>query len=308
MLKYILKRFAYIIPTLLGVSILVFCTIRLIPGDPTEVMLGRHSTPELKEIAMHQLGLDRPFYIQFILWLKNILTGNWGLSIFSRVPVFKLILKRFAFSAKVALLAIFEISIFGILFGVISAYKADTITDKILRIISILFWSFPYFILALILLYIFALRIPILPSIGGEGIEHIILPSFSLSLVGIAYISRMTRGSILEVAGQDFVRTAQAKGLSKRRILLVHILKNAFLPVITMLGMQFGWLLSGSYIVETIFSLPGLGELTIRSILNRDYPIVQGAILFTAIIFSSINLFVDIIYAYLDPRVRYEGV
>lgn len=306
MLRYILKRVGYFIPTILGVSIIVFSLMRLIPGDPIEIMLGQHATPEIQEIARRQLGLDKPIYIQFVLWLRNMLMGNWGRSIFSRVPVIKLVLRRFNFTIRLALLSMIELSFFGLLLGIIAAYKMDSITDKSLRIFGILWWSAPSFVTALILLYVFSVYLGLFPSMGGGGIEHLVLPSFSISLGGMGYISRMTRGSILEVAGQDFVKTATAKGLTKRRIMIYHILKNALLPVVTMIGMQFGMFLGGSFIIETIYSLPGLGELTTRSILNRDYPLVQGAIFFIALMFSSTNLIVDIIYTYLDPRIRYE--
>lgn len=306
MLRYTLKRLFYILPTVLGVSLIVFILMRFIPGDPIEIMLGQHATPELQEIARRQLGLDKPIYIQFVFWLRNMLMGNWGRSIFNRYPVLGLVLDRFSFTIRLALLSMVEICVFGLLLGILAAYKVGSTTDHSLRLFGILWWSAPSFVTALILLYVFAVYLGLFPSMGGGGIEHLILPSFSISLGGIGYISRMTRGSILEVAGQDFVRTAQAKGLTKRRVMISHIFRNALLPVVTIIGMQFGWFLGGSYIVETIFSLPGLGELTTRSILNRDYPVVQGAVFFIALIFSSINLIVDIIYTYLDPRVRYE--
>jgi len=306
MLRYILKRLGYFIPTIIGVSILVFMLMRLIPGDPIEIILGQHASPEVQELAKHQLGLDKPIYIQFFFWFRNMLVGNWGRSIFNRTPVTQLVFKRFSFTLRLALLSMFEISFFGLILGIIASLKVNTIIDKFLRIFGILWWSAPSFVTALILLYIFAVYFKVLPALGGGGIEHMILPSFSISLGGMGYISRMTRGSILEVAGQDFVKTAQAKGLSRRRVMINHIFKNALLPVVTMIGMQFGWFLSGSYIIETIFSLPGLGELTLRSILNRDYPVVQGSVFFIAFIFSAVNLIVDVIYTYLDPRVRYE--
>lgn len=306
MLKYILKRLLYLIPTIFGVSIIVFVLIRLIPGDPIEIILGQHATAELQEQAMRQLGLDKPIYVQFIYWLRNMLTGNWGRSIFNRRLVSELIIRRFTFTVQLALISMVLVTSAGILLGVLAGYKAGTISDKAIRNFSILLWSAPTFLIALILLLVFSIWLDLFPSMGAGGIEHLVLPSLALSSAGVSYINRMVRGSILEVAGLDFVRTAQAKGLSKRKIMFEHILKNALLPVVTMLGMQFGWFLSGSFIVETIFSLPGLGELTTRSILNRDYPVVQGCVFFMATIYCSMNLIVDIIYTYLDPRVRYE--
>lgn len=306
MLRYTLKRLLYILPTILGVSLIVFLLMRFIPGDPVEIMLGQHATPELQEIARRQLGLDKPIYIQFVFWLRNMLTGDWGRSIFNRFPVLYLVLHRFSFTVQLALLSMVEVCIFGLLLGILSAYKMGSTTDHSLRLFGILWWSAPSFVTALILLYVFAVYLGFFPSMGAGGIEHLILPSLSISLGGMGYLSRMTRGSILEIAGQDFVRTAQAKGLTKRRVMVSHIFRNALLPVVTIIGMQFGRFLGGSYIIETIFALPGLGELTTRSILNRDYPVIQGAVFFVALMFSLINLIVDIIYTYLDPRVRYE--
>lgn len=308
MFNYVLKRVAYIIPTVLGISVLTFVMIRLIPGDPGEVILGQHATGEAAEIIRKQLGLDKPIFVQYFYWLKNILVGNWGKSIFSGDSVLRLILFRFGYTAQLALLSIAIITIFGILLGVLSAWKANSIYDNLIRGISILFWSSPYFITALVLLVLFGVYLPLFPIMGAGGIEHLILPSFSLSLAGIVWISRLTRGSMLEIAGQNFILTAEAKGLPKRRIIFTHILKNSILPVITMLGIEFGWLLSGSFLVETIFSYPGLGELTVRSILNRDYPVVQGCVIFIATIYCLINLAVDILYAFIDPRVRYGKV
>jgi len=306
MLRYILKRLLYLIPTIFGVSIIVFVLIRMIPGDPIEIILGQHATVELQEQAMRQLGLDKPIYVQFFYWLRNMLTGYWGRSLFNRRLVSELIIRRFTFTFQLALLSMAFVTSAGILLGVLAGYKAGTWVDKVVRNFSILIWSAPTFLIALIFLLVFSIYLGLFPSMGAGGIEHLILPSLALSSAGISYVNRMVRASILEVAGLDFVKTAYAKGLTKRRIMFEHILKNALLPVVTILGMQFGWFLSGSFIVETIFSLPGLGELTTRSILNRDYPVVQGCVFFIAVIYSSMNLIVDVIYTYLDPRVRYE--
>lgn len=306
MWKYIVKRIGYFIPTILGVSIIVFILVRLIPGNPIEIILGMKATPELEELAKRQLGLDKPIYIQFFYWLRNMAAGNWGQSIFSRIPVIDLILFRFRFTLKLALISMVEVVIFGLSLGILSALTADTVFDKLFRTLTILIYSPPYFVTALILMYVFSLYLGILPSMGAESAKHLLLPSFSLSFVGMAYISRITRGSILEVVGEDYVKTARAKGLPRMRIIIYHVLKNALLPIITVLGLQFGWFLSGSFIIETIFSLPGLGELATRSILNRDYPVVQGSVFFIALLYSSINLIVDVIYTFLDPRVQYE--
>jgi peptide/nickel transport system permease protein len=307
MWRYILKRIGYFIPTILGACLLAFIIVRLIPGDPVEIILGIHAiTPEIRTYYQHVLGLDQPIYVQFIIWFQRMLTGDWGTSIISGLSVRDLVFRRFINTLQVTLIAIIFIIIIGTILGIISANKTGTRTDKILRVFSILGWSLPDFLTGLIFILIFSLYLNILPSMGGGGIEHLILPSLTLSIGSIAYVSRITRGSLLDVAVQDFVRTARAKGLSKGKIMINHILRNALLPIITILGMEFGWLLSGSFIVETIFSYPGIGGLTVQSISNRDFTVVQGCVFFIAIILCTINLIIDIIYVYLDPRVRYE--
>ena len=306
MWRYILKRLSYFIPTILGVTLITFTLVRLIPGDPVEIILGQHATAEVVDIYRRQLGLDRPIYIQYLIWLRRMFTGDWGVSMISNAKVMDLIFNRFKYTVQLALFSMAIVSLIGVFFGVLSAYKVDSRIDKGLRFFTIFGWSIPSFLSGLVLIYIFALRIHLFPAMGAGGIKHLILPSLTLSVWGVSYISRMTRGSILEVAGQDFVRTAQAKGLKRKRIWLKHILKNSLLPVVTMLGMQFGWFLGGSFIVETIFSFPGLGFLTTTSVLNRDYTVVQGAVLFIAFIYCIINLAVDILYVFLDPRVSYE--
>jgi peptide/nickel transport system permease protein len=197
-------------------------------------------------------------------------------------------------------------SIFGITLGVFSAYKAGTRIDSVIRFISILGWAMPQFLIGIVLIYVFSLKLNWLPAMGAGSLQHLVLPSITIAFSGVSYLSRITRGSLLEVAGQDFVKTAIAKGLPRRKILVSHILRNGLLPVITVLGLSFGWALSGSFIVETIFSYPGIGFLSTSSVTRRDYPVVQGTVLFFALIYCLSNLIVDVLYVYLDPRVRYE--
>lgn len=306
MWKYIIKRVLYLIPTLLGISILVFTIVRLIPGDPAEIILGQRATEDIMIIVRQQMGLDRPIYVQYIIWLRNLLTGNWGISLISNANVTYLISNRFGRTVNLAIFSMALISGFGIMLGVISAYKVGTRIDNLLRFFMILTWSLPSFLVGILLIYIFALKLKMFPAMGAGELRHLVLPALATSTGGIAYIGRITRGALLEVAGQDFVKTATAKGLRKTRILFTHILRNALLPIVTVLGMSFGWALSGSFIVETIFSYPGLGFLITQSVSTRDYPVAQGCILFTAIIYSVTNLIVDILYVYLDPRIRYE--
>jgi peptide/nickel transport system permease protein len=306
MWKYIIKRVLYLIPTLLGISILVFTIVRLIPGDPAEIILGQRATEDIMIIVRQQMGLDKPIYVQYIIWLRNIITGNWGISLISNAKVTYLLSNRFGRTVNLAIFSMALISGFGIILGVISAYKVGTRIDNLLRFFMILTWSLPSFLVAILLIYIFALKLKMFPAMGAGELRHLVLPALATSTGGVAYIGRITRGALLEVAGQDFVKTATAKGLRKTKILFTHILRNALLPIVTVLGMSFGWALSGSFIVETIFSYPGLGFLITQSVSTRDYPVAQGCILFTAIIYSVTNLIVDILYVYLDPRIRYE--
>jgi peptide/nickel transport system permease protein len=306
MWKYILRRTIYLLPTLLGITILVFTIVRLIPGDPAEIILGQRATEDVIIIIRQQMGLDRPIYIQYLIWIRFLLVGNWGKSLISNASTTYLISNRFARTVNLAVLSMALISGLGILLGVISAYKVGTRIDNALRFFMILTWSLPSFLVGILLIYIFALKLKMFPALGAGSLRHLVLPALATSTGGVAYIGRITRGALLEVSGQDFVKTARAKGLKRTRILFTHILRNALLPIITVLGMSFSWALSGSFIVETIFSYPGIGFLITQSVSNRDYPIVQGCILFTAIIYSVTNLIVDVLYVYLDPRIRYE--
>ncbi len=306
MWKYILKRVLYLLPTLFGISLIVFTLVRLIPGDPAEIILGQRATEDIIIIIRRQMGLDKPIYVQYIIWMRNLLMGNWGVSLISNAPTTYLISHRFRYTFNLAIFTMFLITTGGLTLGVISAYKVGSRIDKILRFVVIFGWSLPSFLVSIVLIYIFALKLRMFPAFGAGEFRHLVLPAIASSIGGISYISRITRGSLLEVAGQDFVKTAKAKGLKVRRILISHVLRNALLPIVTVLGMSFGWALSGSFIVETIFSYPGIGFLTVQSVSNRDYPVVQGAILFIAIIYSLTNLIVDVLYVYLDPRIRYE--
>ena len=306
MWKYIGKRVLYLLPTLFGISLLVFTIVRLIPGDPAAIILGQRATEDLLIILREQMGLDKPIYIQFIIWFRNLMMGNWGTSLISNSDVTYLISNRFGRTVNLALLSMALISGVGIILGVISAYKVGTRIDNVLRFFMIFTWSLPSFLVAILLIYVFALKLKMFPAMGAGELRHLVLPALATSTGGIAYIGRITRGALLEVAGQDFVKTARAKGLRKTTILFTHILRNALLPIVTVLGMSFGWALSGSFIVETIFSYPGIGFLIVQSVSTRDYPVIQGSILFTAVIYSVTNLIVGILYVYLDPRIRYE--
>lgn len=306
MLRYIVRRIGYLFLTLVGVSIIIFASLRILPGSPVTTFLGIHAKGELLEYYSKQLGLDKPLHFQYFIWLKNVMQGSWGVSVLNGLPVYYLVMNRFYNTAKLALFSIILTVCGGILFGVASAYEPRSIVDKIIRLISSIGFSTPSFLTGLILIYIFALQLRILPVMGFGSIQHLILPGITLSLWGISFTNRMTRGSIMDIMEENFVKILEAKGLGKMKIFFNHILRNSLLPIVTILGIQVGWLLGGSYIVETIFNYPGIGQLTILNISSRDYPIVQGSILFTTFIFGLINLVVDILYVYLDPRIRYE--
>jgi len=306
MWKYIVKRLVYLIPTLFGITILTFAIMRLIPGDPVEIILGQRTTAELVEIFEKQLGLDKPIYVQYLIWLRNILTGNLGKSLISNMEVSYLIFKRFHYTVRLAILTTAVNSSLGLFTGIISAYKAGGKVDKALRFWNIFGWSMPSFLVGIVLMYVFAVRLRLLPALGYGSIAHLIMPTMAIAFGGSSYLSRLTRGSLIEIAGQDFVKTAKAKGLTRRKIMVSHVMRNGLLPIVTVLAGSFRGALGGSFIIETIFSYPGIGYLATQSVSRRDYAVVQGSVLFFATLTCLTNLIVDILYVYLDPRVRYE--
>lgn len=334
MAQYIARRLLALFPVLLGVSILVFALIRMIPGDPVTVMLGERARPEDIARLREQMGLDRPIYIQYFEWLGHVLRGDLGNSIINRTPVMGELMQR--------LPATIELVFFGMLFGVtvgvtigiVSAVKRDTWIDTGAMFGALIGVSMPVYWLALILIYALAVNRQIFPPSTRLDVEltvirrtgfmlvdtllmgdfqmflnalwHLVLPSIVLGTTIMPILARLTRSSMLEVLGQDYVRTARSKGLIEKTVIMRHALKNALLPIVTVVGLQLGGLLGGALLTETIFSWPGMGLWTYRAILGRDYPIVQGAVLVSATIYVFANLLVDISYAYLDPRIRYQ--
>lgn len=315
MKRYILKRLLALIPVLIGVTILVFLIMQLAPGDPAQIMLGSKATQSNINALRHQLGLDKPLYQQYFIWLGKVLTGDWGRSIQLRRAVLPLVWMRFQATAILTVFAALIAIIFGMFAGIISATKQYSIWDRLLMFLALVGFCLPVFWLGLIMQIIFGLKLGWLPvsgmhSPGGEGfldtIPYLILPALTLSVGSMAEIARMTRSSMLEVIRQDYIRTARAKGLGQRAVVFRHALKNALIPVVTVVGMQFGYLLAGAVLVEIIFSWPGLGTLMVNGILARDFPLVQGIVLFVASVYVLVNLIVDIIYAFLDPRISYN--
>lgn len=333
--RYLFKRSLTLILVLLGVSLLVFGFVRLIPGDPAVVMLGERATPENIERVRAQLGLDKPIHEQYLIFIANALRGDLGTSVLRQEPVTREIIRRFPATIELAFGAIIFATLMGIPLGILSAIKRNSWFDASSMVVALTGVSMPIFWLGLMLIFLFAVMLRWLPSgarldanaqyepitnlvlldsllqanlaLFGQGLRHLILPALALGTIPMAIIARMTRSSMLEVLNQDYVRTARAKGLKERSVILSHALRNALLPVITVVGLQVGILLSGAILTETVFSWPGIGRWLVDAIYARDYPIVQGVTLTIAIIFVVINLIVDILYTLVDPRVRFDS-
>ena len=306
MIGYIIKRLLLAIPTILGVIFIVMLTIELVPGDPVELMLGEHATRDAVENVRTALGLDKPLLTRYILYLKNLAEGDMGRSIRENRDVSKEISDVWPATLKLTIAAMIIALLVGTALGIISAVKPNSYFDGLNRIFSLFGLSMPVFWTGLVMIVIFSFWLRLFP-IGGTGsFRHVILPAITLSLPSIAMISRMTRSSLLEVLREDYVRTARAKGLSEKKVILKHALKNAFIPIITLSGLQTGQLMGGAILTETVFAWPGLGRLMVRAIFARDYILLQGAVLVFALAFVVINLIVDISYSFIDPRVSYK--
>ncbi|NMI07560.1 ABC transporter permease [Paenibacillus sp. SZ31] len=306
MFNYILKRLLQMIPTLIGVSLLSFVILQLVPGDPAELIAGMDASPEEVQIIRERLGTDKPLYEQYVQYNLQLLKGDLGTSMRSDNPVLQEILERFPNTVILTLLATLVTVVIGLFTGVIAATKPGSARDHASMAFSLFGISMPVFWLGIILILVFAYYIPILPSGGSSEFKHFILPALVLGISSAAVLARLTRSSILEVINQDYIRTAKAKGVREWLIIYKHALKNAFVPIITVIGMEIGNLLGGAVLTETVFSMNGLGRYIIQSIQFRDYSAVQGSILFVALIFVIINLLVDLCYAAVDPRIRYD--
>ena len=307
MTKYILKRLLLLIPTLLGVSFIVFSLLYLSPGDAALAAAGPNATKETVEAIRQNLGLNEPFLVQYGNYLKNlVLHFDLGKSYQSGGSVTKALLRVFPTTIKLASGALIISIIIGISFGVLAAIKKNTIIDSIITAFGMVGLAMPIFWSGLLLIIIFSTKLKVLPASGFSSFKQMILPWFALGFQSSAVIMRMTRSAMLDVLDKDYIRTALSKGLVKRKIILVHALKNAMVPVITTIGLQAGGLLGGSILTETIFSIPGIGRLMVDSIKTRDYPIILGAILLIAIVYSLISIIVDILYGFINPRIKTE--
>ncbi|WP_027633780.1 nickel ABC transporter permease [Clostridium hydrogeniformans] len=304
MYKYVLKRIAFLIPVLIGVTFLVFSIMSLTPGDPAQLILGEKATTQDVNALREKMGLDDPFIVQYGRFLKNAAQGDFGRSYTSKRMVFNEIFQRFPNTLVLALLGVAVSILIGIPVGIISATKQYSLIDSFCMVIALIGVSMPNFWFGLMLILVFSVNLGVLPSGGFMGLKSLILPAITLGYSSSAIITRMTRSSMLEVIRQDFIRTARAKGVKEKKVILKHGLKNALIPIITVVGLQFGGLLGGAVLTETVFSWPGVGTLLVDAIRQKDTPMVLAAVVFLATTFSICNLLVDILYAYVDPRIK----
>jgi len=333
MITYIVRRLLGAIPVLLGLSVILFAFIHLLPGDPATAILGQHATPERVATMRAYLGLDDPLWQQYLGYLGNMLRGDFGASVVNNQPVLREFLVRFPATIELTVAAMIFAAGVGIPLGRFAARHVQGWSDGMVTIVSLLGISIPVFVLGLTLQYIFAVQLNVLPASGRidahltldrttnfilvdsllagridifiDGLRHLVLPAIALGSIPLAIITRITRASVLDVANEDYVRTARAKGLKEGRVDARHIMRNAWLPVVTVLGIQVGGLLAGAVITETVFAWGGVGRYVVDAINNRDYLVVQNTILIFALVFLVVNLVVDIGYAFLNPRIRY---
>lgn len=311
MLNYIIRRIGLMVFILLGVSVITFSMMHFVPGDPAEMIAmeryGEEITAEIIDHVRAELGLDQPVYVQYFHWLTKLLQGNLGYSFRTDRPVLDEILSRLPATIQLALGGMLVSLVIAIPVGIISATRQYSVVDNLSMFGALLGVSIPNFWLALLLILFFSVHLGWLPVFGRDGIECLILPALTLGTSMAAITTRLIRSSMIEVLGQDYIRTARAKGLKERIVIYKHALKNALIPVTTIVGLQFAALLEGAVIVEVIFAWPGIGRLLVDSIFTRDFMLIQGCVLFIAAMFVLVNLLVDISYAYLDPRICYEA-
>jgi peptide/nickel transport system permease protein len=313
MVSYILRRILSTLPVMGIVALFVFSLLYIAPGDPAAVIAGDQASPADVERIRQSLGLDRPFLIQFGSWLWNILHGDLGTSIFTNLPVAKMIAQRIEPTFSLMAITLVLTILVAVPLGVVAAWKAGSWVDRTIMAFAVFAFSLPVFVVGYVLAYVFALQFEWLPVQGytplaaglWPWLQNLILPALALGSVYIALIARITRASMLEVLQQDYVRTARAKGLGQRNILFVHALKNAAVPIVTVIGIGIALLIGGAVVTESVFAIPGLGRLTIDAILRRDYPVIQGIVLLFSFLYVLVNLMVDVTYTLVDPRIRY---
>jgi glutathione transport system permease protein len=306
MFQYVLKRLLGILPTLAIVGLLVFFFVHLLPGDPARLAAGQDATPETVQMVREDLGLDKPLQVQFARWAGGIAHGDLGRSLRSKRPVIVEIGERFMPTLWLTLWSMAWAVLFGLAVGIIAAVWRNRWPDRLGMALAVSGISFPAFALGLVGMEVFSVKLNLLPTTGADSWRHYILPSFTLGAAVAAVMARFTRSAFVDILGEDYVRTARAKGVAQIDVILRHCLRNALIPVVTMMGLQFGFLLGGSIVVEKVFTWPGLGRLLVDSVEMRDYPVLQALVLLFSLEFILINLIVDVLYGVIDPRVRYE--
>ena len=313
MRRYVLRRVAATIPVVLIVALFVFSLLYLAPGDPAAIIAGDQATAADLERIRHSLGFDRPFLIRFGEWLWQIAQGDFGKSIFTNMPVMKMIGQRVEPTLSLMSLTMIIAVVIAVPIGVLAAVSANSLLDRAIMTCGVLGFSIPIFVVGYLLAYLFALQLDWLPVQGysplsngiGPWLANLVLPSLALGSANIALIARTTRSAMLEVLNQDYIRTARAKGIGQMRILFVHALKNAAIPILTVVGIGVALLIGGAVVTETVFAIPGIGRLTVDAVLRRDYPVIQAVVLLFSVVYVLVNLAIDLLYTLVDPRVRY---
>jgi len=314
--SYLARRLLLLVPVLVGVSVVVFLVLHLSPGDPAEIMLGSQATQEDLARLRRELGLTEPLHVQYLHWVAHVARGDLGRSLWMKRPVLDEVLNRYKATLVLTASGLLLSTLGGIALGVASAVRPHSFLDRVSAVTSLFGASMPVFWLGIVLMVVFSLWLGWLPASGmwapyGEGglrdlLAHLVLPAVTLAAASLTIIARLTRSAMLEILSQDYIRTARAKGLVEQRVVFRHGLKNALIPIVTVVGVQAGYLLGGAVLTETVFAWPGVGLLMVQGILARDFPLVQGCVLVVALSFVLVNLGVDLLYAWLDPRIRYE--
>ncbi|MGH8810778.1 MAG: ABC transporter permease [Advenella sp.] len=313
MITYIARRLLATLPVIVMVAIVIFAILRLTPGDPAAIIAGDDATAAQLEQIRQTMGLDQPIYTQFVVWVGRLLQGDLGVSLLSGTPVLQMIAGRMGPTLALAVSTIVLTVIIAIPLGVIAAWRQGKLLDRLIMSLSVLGFSIPTFVVGYLLIYFFAIQLNWLPVQGYKPLsagllpfaQRLILPTLALSAIYVALIARITRSSIIEVMGEDYIRTARAKGLKEKAVLMRHALRNAAVPIVTVIGIGIASLISGVVVTESVFNLPGLGRLVVEAVLARDYPVIQGLILLFSIVYILINLIVDLLYTVFDPRIRY---
>ncbi|ECR5746877.1 glutathione ABC transporter permease GsiC [Salmonella enterica] len=306
MLNYVLKRLLGLIPTLLIVAVLVFLFVHLLPGDPARLIAGPEADAQVIALVRQQLGLDQPLHVQFWHYITHVLQGDFGTSMVSRRPVSEEIASRFLPTLWLTITSMIWAVMFGMAIGIAAAVWRNRWPDRVGMTLAVTGISFPAFALGMLLMQIFSVDLGWLPTVGADSWQHYILPSLTLGAAVASVMARFTRSSFVDVLSEDYMRTARAKGVSETWVVLKHGLRNAMIPVVTMMGLQFGFLLGGSIVVEKVFNWPGLGRLLVDSVDMRDYPVIQAEVLLFSLEFILINLVVDVLYAAINPAIRYK--